>query len=194
MFTGLVQNLGKIVKCTPSDKNLEMLIHSSLPTKHFKKGASIAVDGVCLTVEYYNSAQKNFKVTAVEETLCKTTLGGFKVGQKVHLEAALTLQTPLGGQWMSGHVDAMGIVKKAGAHFELQIPEELLRFIAVKGSLVVNGVSLTVADVEADLVRMALIPETLKQTNLGLLKAGDNVNLEVDLIARYLDRLLTFRT
>lgn len=193
MFTGLVQNLGTLIEVTKVEKNLELLIHSTLAAKHFKKGASIAVDGVCLTVEQYFPAKKNFLVTAVEETLEKSTLATFKAEQRVNLETALTLGMPLGGHLMSGHVDAVGEVMESGSDFKIKVPKALLHFFAVKGSVVVNGVSLTVADLKKDMLRIALIPETLKETNLALLKKGAKVNLEVDLIARYLDRLLTSR-
>lgn len=193
MFTGLVQNLGKLVETVKTEKGLELLVHSDLPEEHFAKGASIMVDGVCLTVEEYFPAKKNFLVTAVQETLDKSTLAQFEEGRSVNLEAALTLSTPLGGHLVSGHVDAVGTVVQSGEDFVVKVPKVLLKFFAVKGSIVVNGVSLTLADQKKDTVRIALIPETLKMTNLGLLKKGDEVNLEVDLIARYLDRLLTAR-
>lgn len=194
MFTGLVQNLGTLVETVKVKKGLELLIHSTLPAETFQKGASIMVNGVCLTVENYFTEKRNFLVTAVEETLNKSTLKRLKTKDRVNLEAALTLNTPLGGHLVSGHVDAVGTVMRAGSDFVLKVPKELLRFFAVKGSIVVNGVSLTIADQEKDTVRIALIPETLKETNLGLLKKGALVNLEVDLIARYLDRLLQARS
>lgn len=192
MFTGLVQNLGTLMEVQKVGKNLELLIHSSLDPACFEKGASIMVNGACLTVERY-FPEGNFLVSAVPETLEKTTLSGLKVKQKVNLETALTLNAPLGGHLVSGHVDGVGVVLKSGADFLIQVPLELLKFFAVKGSIVVNGVSLTIADQTKDTVRIALIPETLKETNLGLLKKGDLVNLEVDLIARYLERLLKTR-
>lgn len=193
MFTGLVQNLGTLMEVQNVGKSKEFLIQSGLPAETFKKGASIMVNGACLTVERY-FPEGNFLVTAVEETLKKTTLSKLKVKQKLNLEAALTLATPLGGHLVSGHVDGIGKVVHAGSQFTLQVPKDLLKFFAVKGSIVVNGVSLTLVDQVKDTVEIALIPETLKETNLGLLKKGDLVNLEVDLIARYLDRLLTARS
>lgn len=193
MFTGLVQNLGTLMEVQNVGKSKEFLIQSSLPAETFKKGASIMVNGACLTVERY-FPEGNFLVTAVEETLKKTTLSKLKVKQKLNLEAALTLGTPLGGHLVSGHVDGVGKVVHAGSKLILQVPKDLLKFFAVKGSIVVNGVSLTLVDQVKDTVEIALIPETLKETNLGLLKKGDLVNLEVDLIARYLDRLLTARS
>ncbi len=189
MFTGLVQNLGTIVEIEKKKTGLEFLVHSDLAADRFKKGASVAVDGVCLTVEQH-FPEGNFLVTAVSETLDRSTLGSFKVKQKVNLETALTLDTPLGGHLVSGHVDGVGIVQKTGADFRIQVPQELLKFFPVKGSIVVNGVSLTLSGLSKDEVKIALIPETLKETNLGLLKKGGLVNLEVDLIARYLESLL----
>lgn len=190
MFTGLVQNLGTVVELHEVDSNLELLIQSTLPAECFAQGSSIAVDGVCLTVERYFPELQHFLVTAVEETLNNSTLKNFKARQRVNLETPLTLNTPLGGHLVSGHVDGVGKIVKAGVDFVIQVPKELLKFFAVKGSIVVNGVSLTLADQIKDTVRIALIPETLSETNLGLLKKGDFVNLEVDLIARYVERLL----
>lgn len=190
MFTGLVQNLGMVVELHEVNSNLELLIHSTLPAECFAQGSSIAVDGVCLTVERYFPELQHFLVTAVEETLNKSTLKNFKARQRVNLETPLTLNTPLGGHLVSGHVDGVGKIVKAGVDFVIQVPKELLKFFAVKGSIVVNGVSLTIADQIKDTVRIALIPETLSETNLGLLKKGDKLNLEVDLIARYVERLL----
>lgn len=194
MFTGLVQNLGIVLETQSIDAGLEILIHSDLKADFFQIGSSIAVNGVCLTVEHYFPEKQNFLVTAVSETLEKSTLGRLKEKDRVNLEPAATLSTAMGGHLVSGHVDGMGTVLQTGHDFLIKVPKDLLRFFPVKGSVVVNGVSLTIADIEKDQLRIALIPETLKSTNLGFVKKGDPVNLEVDLIARYLDRLLTSRS
>ncbi len=187
MFTGLVQNLGKILDLKKSGENLELCISSALPESVFMCGASIAVDGVCLTVENYENGQ--FWATAVPETLERTCLGALKIGDPVHLEAALTLATPLGGHLVSGHVDGFATVVAPGARLRIELPDELLKFCPVKGSIAVLGVSLTIADAQENWVELALIPETMKKTKLGALQAGEQVHIEVDMIARYLERL-----
>ncbi len=187
MFTGLVQNLGKIVDLKKSDENLEVCISSALSESVFTRGASIAVDGVCLTVENYENSM--FWVTAVSETLERTCLAALSVGDLVHLEAALTLATPVGGHLVSGLVDSLATVLAPAPRLRIELPKELLKFCPVKGSIAVLGVSLTIADASENWVELALIPETMKWTKLGALQAGDQVHIEVDMIARYLERL-----
>lgn len=189
MFTGLVQNLGTIVDLKPVAAGVTLCISSALPARIFKIGASIAVDGVCLTVERYEPARKRFWVTAVAETLAKTLVGELKKGDRVHLESALTLATPLGGHLVSGHVDGFAEVLQEAPLLRLQLPKDLARFCPTKGSIAVLGVSLTIAAEKNGVVDLALIPETLKNTKLGALKKGDRVHIEVDLIARYLEHL-----
>lgn len=189
MFTGIVQNLGTIKAKELRKEGLILKIHSTLPSRCFKVGNSIAVEGVCLTVEKYRPRTKIFIVTAVSETLEKTTLGALDVGTLVNLESALTLQSFLGGHLVSGHVDGLGIVVKPAPEFTVSCPSGLMKFFPQKGSIAVNGVSLTLAKVHKNSVTIAVIPETLKKTTLSSLKKGDTVNLEIDLIARYLERL-----
>lgn len=187
MFTGLVQNLGKITDLKKVDENLSLCICSALPESVFSIGASIAVDGVCLTVENYENGQ--FWVTAVPETLSKTCLGSLVVGDAVHLESALTLATPLGGHLVSGHVDGFATVLAPAPRLRLELPAELVKFCPVKGSITVLGVSLTIAEAKENWIELALIPETMKVTKLGVLKIGDRVHIEIDMIARYLEHL-----
>lgn len=184
MFTGIIQDQGKIVEIQSTPQGKSFWIHSTLDAAHFSNGNSIAVNGVCLTVEAYDNGR--FKATAVPETLNLTTLGDAEVGDEVNLEAPLTLATPIAGHLVSGHVDGMGRVLESGPDFWIEVPHELKKYIAHKGSLTLNGVSLTVAEVVEDHVRIALIPETLERTNLG---HAEKVNLEVDLLARYLESL-----
>lgn len=184
MFTGIIQDLGEIVEIQPCPEGKRFWIRSTMKDSHFSTGNSIAVDGVCLTVEEFKDGA--FRATAVEETLRLTTLSQRKPGDHVNLEAPLTLETPIAGHLVSGHIDAQGEVKKSGSDFQIQVPDSLLKYMAKKGSLTVNGVSLTIAEVEGNVVRIALIPETLKKTNLGQVQS---VNLEVDLLARYVERL-----
>ncbi len=188
MFTGLIRDLGRLVKSHPSKNGICLSIESQLPAACFEIGQSIAVNGVCLTVESYK--ENIFTVTAVQETLSKTQLQQIKVGDQVNLEAPLTLETPLGGHMVSGHVDTIGIVKSLPPNLVVSLPKEFHKFIAPKGSITLNGVSLTVVDSQAGSLSVALIPETLKKTNLGQLKIGDSLNIEVDLLARYLNHLI----
>jgi riboflavin synthase len=190
MFTGLVQNLGKIVEIQKKEGFLTLGISSTLSEFVFNLGASIAVDGVCLTVEKFEKGI--FWVTAVDETLNRTCLGVIRVGDRVHLEPALTLEDPLGGHLMSGHVDGFATVLQPAPRLRLELPTELLRFCPTKGSIAVLGVSLTIADAQENWIDLALIPETLRVTKLGELHPGDKVHVEVDMIARYLERLYAF--
>jgi len=139
----------------------------------------------------------HFSVCAVPETLSKTTLSDWKVGRKVNLESALTLQTPLGGHFVMGHVDdvcdvvaASDLPNGEGCELTVRLPEEFLRYCVYKGSLTLSGVSLTIAAVDGDLLRFALIPHTLQETTFASLKAGDRLNFEVDMLAKYVERQL----
>jgi len=173
-------------KATPYGAQFK--IESSFPASAFKKGASIAVDGVCLTVEAYSG--KVFTVSLVKETLKKSRLGGARLGEKFNLETPLTLETPLSGHFVSGHTDSTGKVLKTEP-FQISVPEKYLKFMPEKGSVTINGVSLTIAKRLKNGIEIALIPETKKSTNLGAVRVGDSVNIEIDLLARYLFGMLT---
>lgn len=189
MFTGLVQDLGKVIGLNQEDSVMELVIESQLPASAFKQGASIAVNGVCLTVEAYREDESVFQVSVVQESLDRTNLGSLKPGSCVNLEASLTLQDALGGHLVSGHVDGLAEVLQAGEEFIIKIPEDYVKYCPTKGSICLNGVSLTIAEANDAEIRIALIPETLKVTNLGSAQAGDMLNLEIDSIARYLEHL-----
>lgn len=189
MFTGIVQNLGVLIKKRKGTDGFVFDIKSTLPIRCFKVGNSIAVQGVCLTVEAYEARTKVFTVTAVQETLSKTTLALLEVGDLLNLEPALTLNSFLGGHLVSGHVDGLGVVVNSAPDFIIEAPSSFMKFFPQKGSITVNGVSLTIASVSKNRISIAVIPETLKKTSLGSLEKGDSVNLEIDLIARYLERL-----
>ena len=159
----------------------------------FEAGESIAVEGVCLTVDRFDDA--GFEVDASSETLAKTTVGALKPGASVNLERALRLADRLGGHLVSGHVDGVGTVRareKSGdaIRFGVDVPADLMRFVAQKGSLTVSGVSLTVNALTATGCELMLIPHTLARTTLEALQPGAAVNLEIDLLARYVARLL----
>ena len=191
MFTGLVEETGKLALRAPSGEGARLSIGCAL--KALVLGESISVDGVCLTVD--RITEGGFECDASHETLAVTTLGSLPVGGRVNLERAMLVGGRLGGHIVSGHVDGVGTLaarKKIGTAIELHFafPAELGRFIAAKGSITVNGVSLTVNHVRAADFDVVIIPHTQEKTSLEALATGGKVNLEVDMIARYVARLL----
>lgn len=193
MFTGLIETVGVVTGSAPRRGSLRLTIRSSLPIARLSPGESIAVQGVCLTVAALSDHA--FAADVIPETLARTTLGGVKRGARVNLERSLRLSDRLGGHLVQGHVDGTarvaGISRRGGEHrLEIHAPAALRPFLAPKGSVALDGVSLTVASVSGTRFEVALIPETLARTTLGDVAAGDRVNVEVDLLARYLDRLL----
>jgi riboflavin synthase len=196
MFTGLIADLGRVVRVSPGPGASRLAIESDLPVARMTDGESVAVDGVCLTVAQRKG--RIFEADAVAETLKRTTLGSLRAGARVHLERSLAVGDRLGGHLVQGHVDAVAKVvsiKRRGADVRLAVtlPASLRGFVALKGSIALQGVSLTVSAATARTLEVALIPETLTRTTLGGLKPGDGVNVEVDLIARYLDALMRAR-
>jgi riboflavin synthase len=194
MFTGIIQAVGSIASLEQRGGDLRLGIETGrLPLADVAAGDSIAVSGVCLTT--VELAPGRFFADVSGETLRRTILGGRAVGDAVNLEKALTLASPLGGHLVSGHVDGIGSVvarrqDSRSVQFTLRAPDALARYIAVKGSICVDGVSLTVNGVNGAEFELNIVPHTLEQTTLSEYRAGRLVNLEVDLIARYLERLL----
>ncbi len=193
MFTGLIENIGTVREKRPGSGVTRIAVESDLPLESMADGDSVAVNGVCLTV--VKRSGRRFHADVIQETLNLTTLGSVRIGGKVNLERALALRDRLGGHLVQGHVDGTGVVReliRKGNDYRLRtaLPRDLSRYVALKGSIAVDGVSLTVSAVENDWFEVALIPETRKNTGLGRLRRGDAVNLEVDLMARYLARLL----
>jgi riboflavin synthase len=190
MFTGIVEELG-IVDALDGAR---LRVRTSVVREDAAVGASVAVNGVCLTVVERVGASLAFDLS--EETLRRTALGRLRAGDGVNLERPATLATRLGGHLVQGHVDAVGSVMSiepaadGGAWLRISVPAELGRYLVEKGSVTVDGVSLTVAELEDDAFAVALIPHTLSVTTLGSAHAGDSVNLEVDVIAKYVERLL----
>lgn len=191
MFTGIVAAVGTVLAVAPAADGVRIRVAAGgLPLSDVAVGDSIAVDGVCLTVVARDDAA--FEADVSPETMSCTA--GFVPGARVNLEKALRLADRLGGHLVSGHVDGVGTVTRVEARGDNRLlaiaaPADVARYIARKGSIAVNGVSLTVNAVEGCEFRVNLIPHTLASTNLGDLRAGDRVNLEVDLVARYLERL-----
>ena len=191
MFTGIVAAVGSIRKSAPARGGRRLVVDAGgLGLKDVAIGDSIAVNGACLTVVARNA--KAFEVDVSRETLACTA--GFAVGDRVNLEKAMRLSDRLGGHLVSGHVDGVGTVRRVGPVggnrvMAVKAPVALARYIARKGSITVGGVSLTVNAVKGAAFTVNLIPHTLKETNLGELRPGDKVNLEVDLLARYAERL-----
>jgi riboflavin synthase len=196
MFTGIVETVGRIDSAEVRDSGLRIEIEARGAFRRARVGDSIAVNGICLTAVKIRA--NRFSADLSAETLDATTAGKWKVGTAVNLEKSLTPATPLGGHLVSGHVDGVGKLVKShdmdGARsMRFQVPKALARYIARKGSICVDGVSLTVNAVAGNRFDLMIIPHTLSHTTLGDLRPGDAVNLEVDLIARYLERLLAQR-
>ncbi len=194
MFTGLIQGLGKIVKISPYEGGQKIAVEwENFAHRKILPGASVAVDGVCLSAERIDGNIAVF--TAVEETISRTTLKFLKSGDKVNLELPLTPESFLDGHLVSGHIDCIGKIaefKKIGAQHTLRVeyPEKYRKFLVEKGSVAVDGISLTVVEVGKNWFSCAIIPETMARTTLGFKKPGDYVNLEFDIIAKYVWRQL----
>ena len=197
MFTGIVQAVGKIEALTPQGGDLRLTVSTGdLPMQDVKIGDSISVSGCCLTV--IAKRAHGFDADASKETLSLTTLGGLKPGSAVNLEKSLTLATPLGGHLVSGHVDGQGTVKSRreearSVRFDIEVPPGLRRYVVHKGSICVDGVSLTVNAVKDGVFDVNIIPHTLAHTIFGSYQPGSRVNLEVDVVARYVENLLAER-
>lgn len=194
MFTGIVQAIGRVRQVTPRGGDVELLIESgTLDLARAGIGDSIAVGGVCLTVTHL--APGAFAADVSRETLARTVLGGAQAGDAVNLEPALRAGDALGGHYVTGHVDGMARVlgtreEARSWRVRFEVPAELARYIAPKGSVTLDGVSLTVNEVQGREFDVNLIPHTRQVTTLGSLAAGARVNVEVDVIARYVDRLM----
>lgn len=193
MFTGIVQAIGEVRSIVPHAADVELRIGApGLDLKSVAVGDSICVSGCCLTVT--RLAGDEFAVDASLETRNVTTLGEWRAGQRVNLEKAVCAGQPLGGHYVTGHVDGVGRVARThedgrSLRVALDVPQALAHYVARKGSICVDGVSLTVNEVEGTCFGVNLIPHTLQVTTLGACRPGLPVNLEVDIIARYLERL-----
>ena len=192
MFTGIIEEVGEIAQTQRRGMAVFFGIRASF-AKELREGDSVCVNGACLTVVAVQPPL--FWVEAVEETLARTNLGFLKPGDKVNLERALSVTGRFGGHFVQGHVDGTGVIAQIIPRLRSKVmrvhtPKELMQYIVPKGSIAVDGVSLTVVDVGADWFTVSLIPFTLEHTTLGLRKVGDVVNLEVDILAKYVRHML----
>lgn len=193
MFTGIVEELGQVTEVTNLGDSSRLRLRGPLVTKDAAHGDSIAVNGVCLTV--VDCANSEFTADVMAESLDRTSLGALLPGSPVNLERAMKLGGRLGGHLVQGHVDGTGTItdRTPGEHWELvriSLPGPLARYVVEKGSITVDGISLTVASVADDHFTVSLIPTTLELTTLGSKERGEPVNLEVDILAKYVERLL----
>ena len=196
MFTGIIEELGSVRSVEERGENARIVIEAKTVTEGTNHGDSIAVNGVCLTA--LDIHDDSFAADVSRETLLRSTLGSLKPGAAVNLERAVTPETRLGGHIVQGHVDARGrfvSVEDLGESWTVRIsfPPEVARYLVFKGSVAVEGISLTIANLADDYFEIAIIPKTWELTNLSHLKPGDSVNLEVDVIGKYVERLLAFR-
>jgi riboflavin synthase len=192
MFTGIITDLGRLRSLTPGGV-ARIVLETGYDTATIAPGASIACNGVCLSV--VDKGPGWFAVDASAETLARTTIGSWVTGRPVNLERPLRLGEELGGHLVSGHVDGVGEVVERrpdgeSLRLRIRVPLDLARFVAPKGSIAVDGVSLTVNEVDGAVFGVNIIPVTLRQTGFGRISPGERVNLEIDLLARYLARLI----
>jgi riboflavin synthase len=194
MFTGIILAKGRVASLAERGGDLELGVDAAgLDVARIAIGDSVCVQGVCLTVTRKQDAC--FFADVSRETMAKTTLGSLKVGANVNLEPSLRAGDPLGGHLVSGHVDAVGTLKRADQdarswRLEFELPPSLIRFVAAKGSICLSGVSLTVNKVDGLVFDVNIIPHTHAVTTLGELRVGDEVNVEIDVVARYIDSLM----
>jgi len=196
MFTGLVEEVGIIEASSNIGGGRKLKVKANIVLQNTKIDDSIAINGCCQTVISIN--KDCFEVIAIEETLRKTTLGTFKRGDKVNLERAIAVGDRLGGHYVQGHIDTVGNVIKVVKEstdwlISVKFPIEFRKYIVNVGSICINGVSLTVAKVEADLFTVAIIPHTFENTTIGKLQNGSKVNLEFDILGKYVENMLKYK-
>lgn len=193
MFTGLVEEQGSVVKLEALGDAVRITVDAPLVTSDARPGDSIAVDGVCLTVVELEGT--TFRADVMRESLDRSRIGGYKVGSAVNVERALAAGQRMGGHIVQGHVDATAqlVARTPSEHWEVfrfSLPASLGRYVVEKGSIAVNGTSLTVSAVGEGWFEVSLIPTTLAETTAGELREGDTVNLEVDIVAKYVERMV----
>ena len=196
MFTGIIEELGRVSEVEKRGEDARIVIEARLVTEDAHDGDSIAVNGVCLTA--LNVQPDSFAADVSRETLNRSTLGRLRPGAPVNLERSVTPVTRLGGHLVQGHVDARGKFLGAEAHggswtVRIAYPPEIARYLVFKGSVAVEGISLTIAELNDEYFAIAIIPKTWEVTNFSQLRPGDEVNLEADVIAKYVERIMLFR-
>jgi riboflavin synthase len=196
MFTGIVRERGTLVAADPTEAGKRLVVEAPTTASETVVGDSISVDGVCLTATDVENGRVTFD--AVPETLSRSTLGRLDVGDEINVEPALRAGEPLGGHYVQGHVDGVGRVRALdregdGLRVTIEAAPELLRYCVEKGSVAVQGVSLTIATLQDGAFTVALIPHTLEVTTLGTVAIGDELNIEVDVLAKYVERLVAPR-
>ena len=194
MFTGIIEELGSVREIEPRGEDARIVIEARTVTEGSHDGDSISVNGVCLTA--LDVTPDSFAADVSKETLFRSTLGQLQAGSPVNLERAVTPATRLGGHIVQGHVDARGEFLASENHgdswtFRFAYPKEIARYLVLKGSVAVEGISLTIANLTDEHFEIAVIPKTLELTNFSQLKPGDKVNLEADVIAKYVERILS---
>jgi riboflavin synthase len=193
VFTGIIRERGRVAGVEGEGASRHLSIEAPATASALSAGDSVSVDGCCLTATEVANGQ--FAVTAVPETISRTTLGALEEGDEVNLETATRAGEPLGGHYVQGHVDAVGQIESVepeeeGARMRISAPPELLRYCVEKGSIAVGGISLTISGLDEGAFEVALVPHTLQQTTLGRAQSGDAVNLEVDILAKYVEKLV----
>jgi riboflavin synthase len=196
MFTGIIEELGRVKAIEQQADAVRLTIEGPIAASDVKRGDSIAVNGTCLTAVEFD--ESTFTADVMKETLDRTSLSELKVGDAVNLERAMTAATRFGGHVVQGHVDGVGkiISREPSENWEwlrVSIPAELMKYIVLKGSITIDGVSLTVNEVGDDFIGLSLIPETLALTTLGRKQVGAKVNVEADVMAKHIERLLEAR-
>ncbi|SJZ63153.1 riboflavin synthase alpha chain [Cetobacterium ceti] len=196
MFTGLVEEMGTVIGIKATDSGIKIKISGNKVLQNGKIGDSIATNGVCLTAVEINS--KYFMADIMNESVNRTNLKNLKVGDKVNLEKSLTLQSPLGGHLVTGDVDCVGIIKNIkndgfAKIFQIDIPHKYMKYLVEKGRITVDGASLTLIDIYETSFTISIIPHTQEAITLGYKKIGDLVNIETDLIGKFVDRILNFK-
>ncbi|WP_278682844.1 riboflavin synthase [Paraclostridium bifermentans] len=193
MFTGIVEEIGTITHIKNGVKSSKLIINCNKVLETTEIGDSICTNGVCLTVTNINKG--TFEADVMAETIRKSNLNTLKIGSKVNLERALSLSTRLGGHLVSGHIDGIGYIKDlkredSAIWITIKTSVDILRYIVYKGSITIDGISLTIAYVDDDVFKVSIIPHTLQQTILSSKNIGDSVNLECDIIGKYVEKLL----
>jgi riboflavin synthase len=196
MFTGIIEELGTVTGITKQPDALRLTINSKMVLDDLKRGDSISCSGTCLTAIEID--ENGFTADVMMETIKLTSLSEVQVGDPINLERAMNAKTRYGGHVVQGHIDGVGefVSREKSDNWDwvrIRIPRELLRYVVMKGSITFDGISLTVNEISDDVIGLSLIPETLQVTTLGSKKPGSKVNLEVDVMAKHIERLLEFR-